>query len=140
MLRMKRGYSDYAVVEEWEADVAIIGAGAGGAATATALSEAGLRVIVLEAGSHWAPSDFKQDSVWALRNLYQKPWHSDDSWHCIIPVPGGRGWVGAPSSTVRSAFGRQTKSSMTGSAHMAAHVSPKRRWGRSSIGSGARSA
>ena len=35
---MKRGFSDYDAVEEWEADVAIIGAGAGGAATATALA------------------------------------------------------------------------------------------------------
>ena len=60
---MKRGFSDYDAVEEWEADVAIIGAGAGGAATATALAEAGLRVIVLEAGSHWTPGEFKQDSV-----------------------------------------------------------------------------
>ena len=94
---MKRGYSDYGPIEEWEADVAIIGAGAGGAATATALSEAGLRVIVLEAGSHWAPSDFKQDSVWALRNLYQNRGTRTTVGNCIIPVPGGRG-VGGSSN------------------------------------------
>ena len=60
---MKRSFSDYGGDESWEADVVVIGAGAGGSATATALSEHGFRVLVLEAGSHWEPSEFKQDSA-----------------------------------------------------------------------------
>ena len=99
---MKRGFSDYDAVEEWEADVAIIGAGAGGAATATALAEAGLRVIVLEAGSHWTPGEFKQDSVWALRNLYQNRGTRTTVGNCVIPVPGGRGVGG--STLINSAI------------------------------------
>ena len=77
---MKLGFKDYGVEEHWTADVCVIGAGAGGAAAATALAESGLRVIVLEAGSHWSPDEFKQDSAWALRNLYR----------------GGGEWAAAP--------------------------------------------
>ena len=62
---MKRGFSDYGPAESWEADVAIIGAGAGGAATAARLAEDGHSVIMLEAGSHWNPAQFKPSSTWA---------------------------------------------------------------------------
>jgi choline dehydrogenase-like flavoprotein len=99
---MKRGYADYSTDERWEADVAVIGAGAGGSAIATALSEAGLRVIVLEAGSHWEPKDFKQDSAWSLRNLYQNRGTRTTVGNCLIPVPGGRGVGG--STLINSAI------------------------------------
>ena len=43
-------------------DVLIIGSGAGGAPLAARLAQAGLRVLVLEAGRHWAPArDFATD-------------------------------------------------------------------------------
>lgn len=41
-------------------DVCIVGSGAGGSAAASSLSEAGLKVIVLEAGSYLIPKDFNQ--------------------------------------------------------------------------------
>jgi choline dehydrogenase-like flavoprotein len=99
---MKRGFSDYEMNERWEADVAVIGAGAGGSAVATALAEAGLRVIVVEAGSHWEPKDFKQDSAWSLRNLYQDRGTRTTVGNCVIPVPGGRGVGG--STLINSAI------------------------------------
>ena len=99
---MKRGFSHYSPDEEWEADVVVIGAGAGGSAVATALSEAGLSVIVLEAGSHWEPSEFKQDSAWSLRNLYQNRGMRTTVGNCVIPVPGGRGVGG--STLINSAI------------------------------------
>ena len=99
---MKKGFGDYAPEESWEADVVVIGAGAGGSAAATALSEAGLSVIVLEAGSHWAPGDFKQDSAWSLRNLYQNRGMRTTVGNCVIPVPGGRGVGG--STLINSAI------------------------------------
>lgn len=99
---MKLGFKDYGVEEHWTADVCVIGAGAGGAAAATALAESGLRVIVLEAGSHWSPDEFKQDSAWALRNLYDGRGTRSTVGNCVIPVPGGRGVGG--STLINSAI------------------------------------
>jgi choline dehydrogenase-like flavoprotein len=99
---MKKGFSDYGSTENWEADVVVIGAGAGGSATATALAEAGLEVLVLEAGSHWEPSDFKQDSAWAYQNLYEGRGARTAVGNCVIPVPGGRGVGG--STLINSAI------------------------------------
>ena len=99
---MKLGFEQYSSEESWEADVAVIGAGAGGSAVATAIAEAGFRVIVLEAGSHWEPSDFQQDSVWSLRNLYQNRGMRTTVGNCVIPVPGGRGVGG--STLINSAI------------------------------------
>lgn len=99
---MKLGYNDYAAQESWTADVCVIGAGAGGSAVATALSEGGLRVVVLESGSHWEPSEFKQDSAWAIRNLYAGRGSRSTVGNCVIPVPGGRGVGG--STLINSAI------------------------------------
>ena len=55
---------------ELEADVVIIGTGAGGAVTAEILSQAGLRVILLEEGAYRCAEDFGPDEVRALSRLY----------------------------------------------------------------------
>lgn len=54
-----------------EADVVIIGSGAGGAITASALSSVGLSVIILEAGSLNTAMDFRQEELKAYQALYQ---------------------------------------------------------------------
>ena len=99
---MKRGFTDYADRKTWSCDVCVIGAGAGGAAVACALAERGHDVIVLEAGSHWNPAQFKQDSAWAYRNLYQDHGTRAAVGNCAIPVPGGRGVGG--STLINSAI------------------------------------
>ena len=53
-----------------EADVVVVGSGAAGAIVAYRLAEAGRRVLVLERGLHLHPSEFKEDEVTQISNLY----------------------------------------------------------------------
>ncbi|OBU86775.1 GMC family oxidoreductase [Chromobacterium subtsugae] len=56
----------------WDADVAIIGSGAGGAVAAEALSAAGLDVLILEEGGFYSSSDFRMLEAKAYPELYQE--------------------------------------------------------------------
>ena len=98
----RRGFADYGAAERWEADVCVIGAGAGGCAAACALAEAGLSVLVLETGSHWRPQEFVQDAAWAYRHLYTEQGARSAVGNAVIPVPGGRGVGG--STLINSAI------------------------------------
>ena len=53
-----------------EADVCIVGSGAGGGVIAGVLSEQGLSVVVLEAGGYFDEPDFNQLEIAAYQNLY----------------------------------------------------------------------
>src|SRR3954471_22880401 len=53
-----------------EADVVVVGSGAGGGVIAGTLAQAGLKVIVLEMGGYFDESDFNQLELWAYQNLY----------------------------------------------------------------------
>ncbi len=55
-----------------EADVIVIGTGAGGATSAEILSKAGLSVIMLEEGKLRYQKDFKMDELEAFSTLYQE--------------------------------------------------------------------
>lgn len=55
-----------------EADICIVGSGAGGAAIAAKLSARGQRVVVLEAGGHYNSSDFHQLELWGYRHLWYR--------------------------------------------------------------------
>jgi choline dehydrogenase-like flavoprotein len=55
-----------------EADVAIIGSGAGGGVTAEILTRAGLRVVMIEEGPLMSSSDFKMREAEAYPALYQE--------------------------------------------------------------------
>ena len=85
-----------------EADVCVIGSGAGGSATAAALAERGLSVIVLEEGRAWSPPDFQASALWAFRNLYAGRGTRATRGNCVIPMPGGRGVGG--STLINSAI------------------------------------
>lgn len=55
-----------------EADVAIIGTGAGGGVTAEILTLAGLKVVLIEEGALKSSKDFKMREAQAYPNLYQE--------------------------------------------------------------------
>jgi hypothetical protein len=63
-----------------EADVCVVGSGAGGGVMADVLAEGGLSVVVLEAGVYFAEPDFDQLEIAAYRNLYWRggPTPTDD--------------------------------------------------------------
>jgi acyl-CoA reductase-like NAD-dependent aldehyde dehydrogenase/choline dehydrogenase-like flavoprotein len=53
-----------------EADVCVVGSGAGGGVIAGTLAEAGKQVCVLELGGYFNEADFNQLEVWGYQNLY----------------------------------------------------------------------
>ncbi len=55
-----------------EADVVIVGTGAGGGVSAEILSQRGLKVILVEAGKLKSSDDFKLNEGQAYRDLYQE--------------------------------------------------------------------
>src|SRR5215211_979546 len=73
-----------------ECDVAIVGSGAGGAACAAILAEAGLDVLVLEAGPYMDSSSYPDEPLAALRALYRDGGLTIAEGHPAIPTPVGR--------------------------------------------------
>jgi choline dehydrogenase-like flavoprotein len=55
-----------------EADVVVVGSGAGGGVIAGTLASGGLDVMVLEAGGYFDLADFCQLELWAFQNLYYR--------------------------------------------------------------------
>ncbi len=56
--------------ETLEADVVVVGSGAGGGVIAGKLASAGLDVVVLEMGGYYNESDYNQLELWGFQNLY----------------------------------------------------------------------
>ncbi len=55
-----------------EADVVIIGTGAGGGVTAEVLSQSGLNVVMIEEGGLYTSDDFNMDEMESTTTLYQE--------------------------------------------------------------------
>jgi choline dehydrogenase-like flavoprotein len=70
-----------------ECDVVVIGSGAGGAVAATTLAEAGLDVLVLEAGAHHDRDSYPRDQLDAVRSLYRDAGLTIAAGKPKIPVP-----------------------------------------------------
>lgn len=76
--------------EAEECDVVIVGSGAGGAVAAATLAEAGLDVIVLEAGSHYDRDSYPSDHLEAIAELYRDGGLTIAAGRPPIPVPVAR--------------------------------------------------
>lgn len=57
---------------EMEADVCVVGSGAGGGVAAAVLAQAGLSVVVIEAGGYYNEADFAGVELWAYQHLYYR--------------------------------------------------------------------
>jgi len=73
-----------------DCDVVIVGSGAGGAACAAILAEAGLDVLVLEAGPYMDSSTYPEEPLAALRALYRDGGLTIAEGRPAIPTPVGR--------------------------------------------------
>ncbi len=73
-----------------ECDVVIVGSGAGGAVAAATLAEAGLDVIVLEAGQSFNRENYPDDPLDAIAALYRDGGLTIAEGRPQIPIPVGR--------------------------------------------------
>ncbi|HEY7151709.1 MAG TPA: GMC family oxidoreductase [Solirubrobacterales bacterium] len=73
-----------------DCDVVIVGSGAGGAVTATVLAEAGLDVVVIEAGRHLDRRSYPEEPLAALEALYRDGGLTIAEGRPAIPTPVGR--------------------------------------------------
>ena len=73
-----------------ECDVAIVGSGAGGAAAAATLAEAGLNVLVLESGPYVDRDGYPSDPLQAMPLFYRDGGMTIAAGKPAIPVPVGR--------------------------------------------------
>lgn len=73
-----------------DCDVVIVGSGAGGAVAASVLAEAGLDVVVLEAGHYMDRRTYPSDPLEALETLYRDNGLTVAEGRPAIPVPIGR--------------------------------------------------
>jgi len=73
-----------------ECDVVIVGSGAGGAVAAATLAEAGLDVIVLEAGQSFNRENYPSDPLEAIASLYRDGGLTIAEGRPQIPIPVGR--------------------------------------------------
>jgi choline dehydrogenase-like flavoprotein len=73
-----------------ECDVVIVGSGAGGAVAAAMLAEAGLEVIVLEAGGAFNRDNYPEEPLEAIATLYRDGGLTIAEGQPAIPVPVAR--------------------------------------------------
>jgi choline dehydrogenase-like flavoprotein len=73
-----------------DCDVAVVGSGAGGAAAAAVLAEAGLDVLVLESGPYVNRDDYPTDPLVGLPLMYRDGGLTIATGRPAIPVPVGR--------------------------------------------------
>jgi len=76
---------------ELTCDAVIVGSGPGGLTTASILGEAGLSVIVLEAGQFWKKGTFNRSQSRALKLLYQDQGTRLMQGNAFVPLASGEG-------------------------------------------------
>lgn len=73
-----------------DCDVVVVGSGAGGAVAAATLAEAGLEVVVLEAGEHYNRDSYPADELDAIAGIYRDAGLTIAEGRPPIPVPVAR--------------------------------------------------
>ncbi|MBK7857602.1 MAG: GMC family oxidoreductase [Archangiaceae bacterium] len=76
--------------ETFSCDAVVIGSGAGGAAAAWQLCEAGLSVAILEEGRKFEPSQVSTKYSWSLQNLYAERGTTVALGNIYLPMARGR--------------------------------------------------
>jgi len=72
-----------------EADVCVIGSGAGGAVTAAVLAESGRKVVVIEEGGYYTRKDFNRDVLDMTKMMYRKTATTMTFGNVPVPLPLG---------------------------------------------------
>jgi len=75
---------------EVQADVCVVGSGAGGAVVARELAEGGLSVVVVEEGGYFTRSDFQGPPFERLLRLYRDAGMTAAVGRSIVPIPLGK--------------------------------------------------
>ncbi len=86
--------------EVLEAEVVVVGTGAGGAPVAQALAQKGHAVLMLEEGEHFTRLDFNGRPSEMLRKLYRRAGLTVAVGNTVIPIPIGKGVGG--TTTINS--------------------------------------
>lgn len=73
-----------------QCDVVIVGSGAGGSAAAAVLAEAGVDVVVLEAGGHYTRESYPREPIEAITSLYREAGLTVAEGRPAVPVPVAR--------------------------------------------------
>lgn len=81
---------DFTREESFTCDAVVIGSGAGGAAVAWQLSQAGLSVAIVEEGKKYEPHQLSTKQSWALRHIYAERATSLATGNLYLPLPRGK--------------------------------------------------
>ena len=104
------------MIDRIEADVVVIGAGAGGAVAAAELAEGGARVVILEQGPRHDPDEFTARPPEMLARLYRDGGQTVTIGAPPILLPLGRGVGGTTLVTPEPASARRPPCSTAGAA------------------------
>ncbi len=90
-LQTAHTFGEHPTTIEEKVDALIIGAGPSGLVVGTILAEAGLEVVIVEAGRFWRPEWFKRKQSWAAKQLMQEQATRVMTGNAFVPVASGRG-------------------------------------------------
>lgn len=84
-------FGEYGEEVSESVDAVIIGAGPSGLVAGTVLAEAGLKVVIVEAGRYWQHESFRRRQSWAAKHLMQDQATRIMTGNAFIPVASGCG-------------------------------------------------